>query len=209
MPTFDKPDIHFHRGDLAADVQFSQAVAIDTEAMGLNINRDQLCVVQLSGGDGVCHVVQMDRNAYDAPNLKAVLSDQKLTKIFHFARFDVAVIAKYLGVICTPIFCTKIAAKLVRTYTDQHGLKDLCQEILGIEISKQQQMSDWGRPELSKNQLTYAATDVLYLHQLKADLEQRLIREDRTDIAQACFNFLPVRAHLDIMGFARPDIFQH
>ena len=207
IPTI--PDIHFHKGDLRDSVQFKDSVAVDTEAMGLNIHRDQLCVVQLSAGDGVCHVVQLDRKTYDAPNLKRVLADPKLTKIFHFARFDVKAISKYLGVMSTPLYCTKIASKLSRTYTDKHGLKDLCLEILGIEISKLQQTSDWGAYELSPEQLTYAATDVLYLHKLKANLEEKLEREGRTKLAQDCFEFLPVRSSLDTLGFVSPDIFQH
>lgn len=203
------PDIHFHQGDLPDSVQFKDSVAVDTEAMGLNIHRDQLCVVQLSAGDGVCHVVQLDRKTYNAPNLKRVLGDPNLTKIFHFARFDVKAISKYLGVMSTPLYCTKIASKLSRTYTDKHGLKDLCLEILGIEISKLQQTSDWGARELTPEQLTYAATDVLYLHKLKANLEEKLEREGRTQLAQDCFEFLPVRARLDTLGFVSPDIFQH
>lgn len=209
MTTASTLNIHFHQGDLPDSVQFKGSVAVDTEAMGLNVHRDQLCVVQLSAGDGVCHVVQLDRKTYAAPNLKKVLADTNLIKIFHFARFDVTAISKYLGVTCTPVYCTKIASKLVRTYTDRHGLKDLCLEILGIEISKQQQTSDWGAHELSPEQLTYAATDVLYLHQLKASLDERLEREGRTELAQACFGFLPVRSRLDALGFVSPDIFQH
>ena len=204
-----KLDIRFHKGDLPDDVKFTDSVAIDTETMGLKPNRDALCLVQLSGGDSVCHVVQLDRSTYDAPNLKAIFADEEITKIFHFARFDVATICAYLDVLCAPVYCTKIASKLCRTYTDRHGLKDLCHEILNVDISKQEQMSDWGADKLTDSQLTYAATDVLYLHKLKSNLDERLAREDRLEHAQACFEFLPSRAYLDLCGFEEPDIFKH
>ncbi|MGB0934603.1 MAG: ribonuclease D [Alphaproteobacteria bacterium] len=204
-----KPTIHFHKNDLPADVDLGNLIAVDTEAMGLNFHRDQLCLVQLSAGDGHCHLVQLDRNTYDAPNLKKLLGDDDVTKIFHFARFDVAAIYQYLDVICRPVFCTKIASKLVRTYTDQHGLKHLCRDLLGVEISKQEQSSDWGAEKLTTSQQNYAATDVLHLHKLKEILEGLLERERRTGIAQACFDFLPYRCYLDLLGFDEPDIFRH
>lgn len=203
------PVIKLHRGDLPAGLKFPSGVAVDTETLGLNPHRDRLCLVQLSGGDGTAHLVQLDGEDYSAPNLKALLQDKKVLKIFHFARFDLAVIDKYLGIETKPIYCTKIASKLVRTYTDRHGLKDLCSELLGIEISKQQQSSDWGAKELSDSQLAYAASDVLHLHNLKARLDEMLMREGRTDFAAAAFAFLPVRAKLDLAGFSETDIFAH
>lgn len=203
------PEIHLHRGDLPAGLDFGPAVAVDSETMGLDLPRDRLCLLQLSAGDGVCHLVQFPKGQYDAPNLKALLSDPKVTKLFHFARFDVAAIRRYLEVDCTPVYCTKIASKLVRTYTDRHGLKDLCRELLGVEISKQQQSSDWGADELSRDQLNYAASDVLYLHRLKTTLDEMLAREGRSDLAQACFDFLPTRAALDLAGWNEIDIFAH
>jgi len=198
-----------HKGDLPADVDFGDAVAVDTETLGLNLQRDALCVVQLSAGDGNAHIVQLDRSSYDAPNLKRLMSDQAVTKIFHFARFDVAMMRHHFGIFATPVFCTKIASRLVRTYTDRHGLKDLCRELIGVELSKQQQSSDWGAAELSDAQLQYAASDVLYLHELRARLTAMLDREGRMDLAAACFAFLPARAELDLAGWPEEDIFAH
>ncbi len=202
------PKIKLHKGDLPAGLTFPNGIAIDTETMGLNPHRDRLCLVQLSGGDGTAHLVKFDGKSYDAPNLKALLTDPKTLKIFHFARFDVAVLEHYLGVVTNPIYCTKIASKLARTYTDRHGLKDLVGEILGIEISKQQQSSDWGAAELSDSQRSYAANDVLHLHALKARLDEMLARTGRQDLAKAAFGFLPIRAKLDLLGF-EDDIFAH
>ena len=206
--------VTLHRGDLPDGLSFGDVVAIDSETMGLRPARDRLCVVQLSAGDGHAHLVQFAPGSpgdpvYNAPNLKGLLTDPSVLKLFHFARFDVAVIQAYLGVRTTPVYCTKIAAKLVRTFTDRHGLKDLCRELLGVEISKQQQSSDWGAPELTAEQQAYAASDVLYLHRLKAKLDALLAREGRTDIAQASFDFLPTRAQLDLIGYADEDIFSH
>jgi len=202
--------ITLHKGDLPAGVSFGSEVAIDTEAMGLDPHRDQLCVVQLSSGDGTAHLVQLDRKGgYDCPNLKALLEDPKVTKIFHFARFDVAMMKKWLGVDCAPVFCTKIASKLARTYTDRHGLKDVSKELAGVDMSKAQQSSDWGADELTDAQLQYAASDVLHLHKVKDKLVMMLTREGRMDLAQACFEFLPVRAALDLVGWAANDIFAH
>jgi len=203
------PEIHLHQGDLPAGLSFGDSVAVDSETMGLDLSRDRLCLLQLSAGDGVCHLVQFAQGSYDAPNLKALLSDPATTKIFHFARFDIAAIRRYLGVDCTPIYCTKIASRLVRTYTDRHGLKDLCRELLGIELSKQQQSSDWGAAELSQEQLAYAASDVLYLHELRTKLDAMLAREGRDGLARACFEFLPTRAALDLAGWDETDIFAH
>lgn len=202
------PKIKLHKGDLPAGLTFPNGIAIDTETMGLNPHRDRLCLVQLSGGDGTAHLVKFDGKSYDAPNLKALLTDPKTLKIFHFARFDVAVLKHYLGVVTSPIYCTKIASKLARTYTDRHGLKDLVGEILGIEISKQQQSSDWGAAELSDSQRSYAANDVLHLHALKTRLDEMLARTGRRDLAKAAFGFLPIRAKLDLLGF-EDDIFAH
>ncbi|MBN9530974.1 MAG: ribonuclease D [Alphaproteobacteria bacterium] len=201
--------IHLHQGDLPADVSFGDSVAIDTETLGLNPHRDRLCLVQLSAGDGVCHLVRFQKGIYDAPNLKKLLADPGVTKLFHFARFDVAVLRHYLGVDTAPIYCTKIASKLVRTFTDRHGLKDLCRELIGVEISKQEQSSDWGAAQLSDAQLKYAASDVLHLHKLAAVLDQMLAREGRADIAAQCFSFLPMRARLDLEGWPEIDIFAH
>jgi len=198
-----------HRGDLPAGLEFSGAVAVDTETLGLKPHRDRLCLVQLSAGDGTAHLVQLDGTDWSAPRLKALLADPKLTKIFHYARFDVAVLEQYLGVTTGPIYCTKIASKLVRTYTDRHGLKDLCHELLGIELSKQQQSSDWAAATLTPQQLAYAAADVLHLHALKAALDAMLVRQGRMAFAQACFAFLPERAKLDLAGFEDMDIFSH
>jgi len=201
--------IKLHKGDLPADVNFGQSVAIDTETLGLNPHRDKLCLVQLSSGDGNAHLVQLDRSNYDAPNLKALMLDKDVLKIFHFARFDVAVLKAYLDVDVAPVYCTKIASKLVRTYTDRHGLKELVREIVGVDLSKQQQSSDWGLPVLSDAQKQYAASDVLYLHELKIRLDQMLKREGRQDLAQACFDFLPTRTALDLAGWNEQDIFSH
>jgi ribonuclease D len=200
---------YLHKGDLPADVKFGASVAVDSETMGLNNLRDKLCVVQLSSGDGNAHVVQLDRSTYNAPNLKKLFEDKNVLKIFHFARFDVAVIRHYLGVPTNSIYCTKIASKLVRTYTDSHGLKDLCRELLGEKISKEQQSSDWGAAELSKEQVSYAAGDVLYLHELMEKLNIMLVREGRMELAQKCFDFLQTRADLDLAGWAEVDIFAH
>jgi ribonuclease D len=171
--------------------------------------RDRLCLIQLSAGDGIGHIVQFQPGMYAAPNLKRVLADERITKIFHFGRFDIAVIAQYLGIVCRPVYCTKIASRLTRTYTDRHGLKDLCAELLGVDLSKQQQTSDWGRPELTQDQLNYAASDVLYLHRLRDALNDRLARENRQDLAKSCFEFLPSRAQLDLAGWPEQDIFAH
>lgn len=201
--------IHHHKGDLPDGLSWPDRIAVDTETLGLSLVRDKLCVVQLSGGDGDAHVVQVDRETYDCPNLKQTLSDPSKEKIFHFARFDVAMCKKYLGIDVTPVFCTKIASKLVRTYTDRHGLKDVAREVAGIELSKQQQSSDWGQSELTKAQLEYAASDVLFLHQIQDGLTQMLQREGRMDLARACFDFLPRRAELDLKGWDEVDIFAH
>jgi ribonuclease D len=201
--------IHLHRGDLPGDVRFGASVAVDSETMGLNPHRDRLCLVQLSGGDGVCHLVQIDKDAPAAPNLVALLADPDTLKIFHFGRFDIGVFLHGLGVLTTPVYCTKIASRLTRTMTDRHGLKDLCRELLGVDISKQQQTSDWGAPELSEDQKAYAASDVLHLHALKEKLDALLVREGRDTIAQACFDFLPHRAALDVAGWPDTDIFSH
>ncbi|NIJ40731.1 ribonuclease D [Parvibaculum indicum] len=201
--------ITLHKGDLPDGLTFGDSVAVDTETMGLNPHRDQLCVVQLSAGDGTAHLVQLDRGTYNAPNLRALMADQNVLKIFHFARFDVAMMQRYLGVVTTPVYCTKIASKLVRTYTDRHGLKDLSRELLGVDMSKQQQSSDWGADQLSDAQMAYAASDVLHLHALKETLDGMLMREGRMELAKACFAFLPVRASLDLSGWAEEDIFAH
>jgi ribonuclease D len=203
------PTIKLHKGDLPAGLEFPHGVAIDTETLGLNPHRDRLCLVQLSSGDGTAHLVQFDGENYAAPRLSAILTDTNVPKIFHFARFDLAVLEKYLQVETAPVYCTKIASKLVRTYTDRHGLKDLCAELLGIELSKQQQSSDWGAAELSQDQLAYAASDVLHLHSLKAKLDEMLAREGRTAFADAAFKFLATRAKLDLAGFAEQDLFAH
>ena len=201
--------IHHHLHDLPANVQFSGSAAIDTETQGLSLERDELCVVQLSAGDGDAHVVQIDRDSFTCPNLTALLADQNVEKIFHYARFDIAFLKKYLNVDTAPVYCTKIASKLVRTYTDRHGLKDLCRELLGIDMSKQQQSSDWGAPTLSDAQLAYAASDVLHLHALRDKLNEMLVREGRDGLAAAAFDFLPVRAELDLRGWVEEDIFSH
>ena len=201
---------HLHRGDLPPGLTFGDSVAIDTETMGLNPHRDRLCLVQLSRGDGDCHLVQLlPGEPIDAPNLAVLLADEAVLKIFHFARFDVAVLEHALGIRCAPVYCTKIASRLSRTFTDRHGLKDLCRDLLGVEISKQQQSSDWGADQLSSNQLDYAANDVLHLHPLKEKLDEMLAREGRTELAEACFAFLPYRARLDLEGWPEVDIFAH
>jgi ribonuclease D len=201
--------IRLHRGDLPDLSRYTRAVAIDTETMGLDPHRDRLCVVQLSPGDGTADVVQIPQGSRDAPNLKRLLADASILKIFHFARFDIAVLYRNFGVMASPLFCTKIASRLVRTYTDKHGLKDLARDLLGIDLSKQQQLSDWGAETLTEPQLAYAASDVLHLHALKEKLESLLAREGRSDLAQACFGFLPHRARLDLAGWAAEDIFSH
>ena len=198
-----------HKGDLPAGLDLGPVVAVDSETMGLNPHRDPLCVVQLSAGDGNAHLVQLDRKTFDAPRLKALLANPKVLKLFHFARFDIAAFKQWLNVETTPVYCTKIASKLCRTYTDRHGLKDVARELAGIEISKQQQSSDWGAAELSPAQIEYAASDVLYLHDLKSKLDAMLAREGRTALAQACFDFLPHRAELDLKGWPEIDIFAH
>ncbi|MFI4987538.1 MAG: ribonuclease D [Alphaproteobacteria bacterium] len=204
-----QPQIRLHQGDLPAGLALGPVVAIDTETMGLTPRRDRLCLVQLSAGDGVCHIVQFARGRYRAPNLTALLEDAKIVKLFHFARFDLATLRQHLGVACRPVFCTKIASKLTRTYTDRHGLKDLCRELLGVDLSKQQQLSDWGAEQLSQEQLVYAASDVLHLHALRDKLTALLEREGRSALAEACFAFLPERAALDLGGWDEPDIFAH
>ncbi len=202
--------ITLHKGDLPDGLTFGDSVAVDTETMGLITPRDRLCVVQISDGQGDEHLIRFaPGSTYDAPNLKAVLADPERLKLYHFARFDLAAIEHYLGVMAAPVFCTKIASKLVRTYTDRHGLKDLVRELLGKEVSKQQQSSDWGAPELSDAQKDYAASDVRYLHAMHEILVVRLARENRTEIAQACFDFLPARARLDLAGWPDHDIFSH
>jgi len=202
-------EFKLHHGDLPDGLTFPDSIAVDTETLGLEPHRDRLCVVQLSGGDGIAHLVKFERDQFDAPNLCRLLSDPRTTKIFHFARFDLAVIRHYLGVTCAPVYCTRTASKLVRTFTDKHGLRDLCQEMLGIEISKQQQSSYWGAEKLSEDQLRYAAYDVLYLHDLRGKLEQMLEREGRKELARACFNFLPYIAELDLAGWSEAELFSH
>ena len=201
--------IRLHRGDLPDLSRYTGPVAIDTETMGLSLSRDRLCLVQLSPGDGSADVVQIPPHASDAPNLKRLLGDRQVLKIFHFARFDLAMLGNAFGVMAEPVYCTKIASRLARTYTDKHGLKDLVREVLGHELSKQQQLSDWGAPELTDAQISYAASDVLYLHALKEKLDVMLAREGREKLAAACFRFLPERVRLDLAGFADQDIFAH
>jgi ribonuclease D len=201
--------IKLYKNDLPDGLDLGPAVAIDTETLGLNPNRDRLCLAQLSAGDNICHAVQFEAGQYGAPNLKRLLTDASVTKLFHFARFDIAMFRRYLGVVTAPIYCTKIASRLVRTYTDKHGLKDLVKELLSVDLSKEQQSSDWGAAELSERQLSYAANDVLYLHRLKTALDTMLAREGRTQLAQACFAFLPFRAELDLAGWPDTDIFSH
>ena len=202
-------NIKLHRGDLPADLKFGSVLAVDTETMGLNPMRDRLCLVQLSVGNGNCDLVQIPRGAHEAPSLKRVLEDATVLKLLHFARFDVTALKHHLGIDCRPVYCTKIASRLVRTFTDRHGLKDLCRDLLGIDLSKQQQTSDWGAEELGTDQLRYAASDVLHLHALKEKLDVMLEREGRVELAQSCFSFLPTRAELDLGGWSDPDIFAH
>jgi ribonuclease D len=200
---------HLHQGDLPNGLDLGASVAVDSETMGLRVGRDPLCVVQLSAGDGDAHIVQLDRQTYDAPNLKRMLADPKVLKIFHYGRFDIAMFMHHLGVDTTPVYCTKIASRLARTYTDRHGLKDVSRELLGIELSKAQQSSDWGQPTLSPDQVNYAASDVLNLHSLREKLDAMLIREGRMELAKACFDFLPSRSRLDLAGWEEADIFAH
>ncbi|MCH7630290.1 MAG: ribonuclease D [Proteobacteria bacterium] len=201
--------INFHEGDLPESVKLGKVIAVDTETMGLKPHRDRLCLVQLSAGDGDAHLVRLKKDAYQAPNLKKILGDPGILKIFHFARFDLAVIQKYLSVKATPVYCTKLASKLSRTSVDRHGLKDLCRDLLEVEISKTKQCSDWGAEIYDQAQLEYAASDVLYLHQLKAKLDKLLKREGRTHLAEAAFMFLPARAEMDLLGWEATDIFSH
>ena len=201
--------IHLHRDDIPAGLSLGPMVAVDTETMGLDPRRDRLCLVQLSAGDGTAHLVQIRKPIAACPNLKALLADPATTKLFHFARFDVAMLANALGIEVAPVICTKIASKLVRTYTDRHGLRDLCRDLLGVDISKQQQSSDWGADELTAEQRAYAASDVLHLHAIWAKLEALLVREGRLDVARACYAFLPARGRLDLLGYVDPDIFAH
>ena len=201
--------VFLYKGDLPASVQFTGDVAVDTEAMGLKNHRDRLCLVQLSDGNGDAHLVQFAVGEYHAPNLVALLENPTQTKLFHFARFDVAILKHYLGARVAPIYCTKIASKLCRTYTDRHGFKDICRELISVEISKHQQSSDWGADTLTTEQMDYAAADVLYLHRLREKLDAMLAREGRSQLAQACFDFIPTRAELDLLGWEEPDIFHH
>ena len=209
MAKKDKIPIKLHKGDLPRELDFGTSVAIDTETMGLKPHRDRLCLVQLSSGNGEAHLVQFDQEDYEAPNLISLLQNPNILKIFHYARFDVAVMKMYLNATTQSIFCTKIASKLVRTYTDRHGLKDLCRELLNKELSKQQQSSDWGTLTLTEEQMQYAASDVLYLHEIKEILANRLVREKREEIATACFEFIGTRASLDLLGLENEDIFSH
>lgn len=202
------PKIFLHKGDLPTDINFAESVAVDTETMGLSYQRDALCVVQLSSGNGEAHVVQLERN-YNCPNLKSLLTDPTVLKIFHFARFDIATIKHWLNVDTKPLWCTKIASKLARTYTDKHSLKYIVSEVTGTELPKTAQSSDWGAETLTNEQIEYAADDVLYLHKAKNQLEEMLIRENRLELAQACFEFLPIRAKLDLEGWGEKDIFAH
>ena len=201
--------INLYIGDLPSDLNLGSVVAIDSETMGLKPQRDRLCLIQLSSGDGNAHLVQFEQCNYTAPNLIKLLEAPDITKIFHYARFDVAIIKKYLKAETNSIYCTKIASKLVRTYTDKHGLKDLCKELLNLDLSKQQQSSDWGAKDLTEEQKIYAASDVLHLHKIKEILDQRLLREERNELAYFCFKFLQTRANLDLIGFENEDIFSH
>jgi ribonuclease D len=203
------PEIYLYQNDLPDDLVFTGSIAVDSEAMGLNPMRDRLCLVQLSGGDGVCHLVQIAQGQNEAPNLKRLMEDEGVVKIFHYARFDVMLLKHALGIYTQPVFCTKIASKLARTYTDQHGYKNVCRELAGVEISKEQQSSDWGQEKLSEEQLLYAAVDVLYLHKVCERLMDMLKREGRMELAQKCFDFLHTRADLDLAGWAENDIFAH
>jgi ribonuclease D len=200
---------YLHRGDLPAGLDFGVAVAIDTETMGLNPHRDRLCLAQLSAGDGDAHLVQFAAGCYEAPNLRRLLADPAVLKLFHFARFDIAILYHYVGVMPEPLYCTKIASRLARTFSDKHGLRDLCKDLLGVDLKKEQQSSDWGADNLTEEQLRYAASDVLHLHALRARLDEMLVRERRAGLAQSCFEFLPARALLDLAGWAEQDIFAH
>jgi len=201
--------IRLHKDDLPHGLDLGPVVAVDTETLGLNPTRDRLCLVQLSSGDGSAHLVQFRRGQYDAPNLKRILGDPAVLKLYHFARFDLTTMRRYLGVMAAPVYCTRTASKLARTYTDKHGLKDLVKELLDVELSKQQQSSDWGAETLTEQQQAYAANDVAFLHRLKVALDQMLLREGRMELAQACFDFLPARAELDLAGWGDGDIFAH
>ena len=201
--------VTLHEGDLPGGLDLGSAVAVDTETMGLRPGRDRLCLAQLSAGDGNAHLVRFAPDSYGAPNLKALLSDESVTKLFHFARFDVAMIEHYLGVVAQPLYCTKIASKLARTFTDRHGLRDLCHDLLGIDLNKEQQTSDWGSDELTAHQLSYAASDVLHLHDIRTSLDEMLFREGREEFAEACFRFVPIRARLVLGGWDDTDIFAH
>jgi len=200
---------HVHKGDLPADVRLNGDLAVDTEAMGLNNKRDRLCLVQISDGSGVAHIVQFERGKYHAPNLTKLLTDPNRVKIFHFARFDLSIMREYLGIRIAPVYCTRTASRLGRTYTDKHGYKDICKELLGVEISKQQQSSDWGAATLSQEQIDYASADVLHLHKLRDKLNVMIEREGRKELLDACLNFLPYRAELDLAGWEHDDIFAH
>ncbi|WP_288938590.1 ribonuclease D [uncultured Roseovarius sp.] len=200
---------YLYKNDLPADLDLGPVVAIDCETMGLNPHRDRLCVIQMSGGDGNAHLVRIEKGQHEAPNLAAMLENPDVLKLFHFGRFDIAAMYNAFGALAAPVYCTKIASKLVRTYTDRHGLKNLLQELIGVDISKQQQSSDWGAPDLTDAQLDYAASDVLYLHRLRDELNRMLAREGRVEVAQACFDFLPTRARLDLAGWPEIDIFAH
>ncbi len=204
-----QPSIEVHQGDLPPGLDFGDSVAVDTETLGLRPERDRLCVVQLSKGENDAHLVQLAKDSYDAPNLKALLGDASVTKLYHFARFDLGCLRRYLGVVAEPVYCTKIASRLVRTYTDQHGLKDLCRELLGVTLSKEQQSSDWAADSLSPEQINYAAADVLHLHDLRAKLDAMLARDGRSGLARACFEGLGLRVELDMRGWADQDIFAH
>lgn len=201
--------VELHQNDLPTGLGISGSIAIDTETTGLSPVRDRLCLFQLSAGDGACHLVQFTDGSYDAPNLKALLGDEAVTKLFHYARFDLMMIRRFLGVACRPVYCTKIASRLVRTYTDRHGLKDLCREMLGVELAKEQQSSDWAAESLTQAQIRYAADDVLHLHALRDKLDAMLEREGRAELAEACFRFLDCRAELDLGGWLEEDIFAH
>ena len=202
-------NIKLYKNDLPANVKFEKSIAIDTETMGLNINNDRLCLIQISDGKNNSYIVQFLKNSYDAPNLKKILNDKNILKIFHYARFDIAVIKKNLGIMCEPIYCTKIASKLARTFTDRHGLKDLCKDLLKVDLNKQSQTSDWGNDTLTENQLDYAANDVLYLHEIKNKLDKMIVREGTLHLAKSCFEFLSTRAEFDLLGWQDKDIFEH
>ena len=201
--------IKLYNGDIPKNLDLGNSIAVDTETMGLNINNDRLCLIQISSKNGECHIIKFEKKKNNAPNLKKILENNLILKIFHFARFDVAVIKKYLKIDCTPIYCTKIASKIARTFTDRHGLKDLCKNLLNIDINKQNQTSDWGNKELTKHQINYAANDVLYLHEIKNKLNNILQREGKKYLADACFKFLPTRAEFDLIGWQEKDIFEH